>query len=202
MAMLDYGCRIRDPCGKNAHHLQCGSACPKTCENPTGGICSRECVPGCFCKDGFLRNSEGECVRENECYNPCGNNEKYTTCGSMCPKTCDKPTGGPCTRECVPGCFCKDGFVRNKDGYCVKPNECKVFLKQHRLCLASHGPAASPKCGRNEKFTTCGSMCPKTCESIKRPQARPCAAGCLAGCVCKEGYVRKKNGRCVKPRNC
>lgn len=56
--------------------------------------------------------------------NQCGLNEEYTTCGTACPLTCEKPNVGPCTMQCVIGCQCQKGYLRHKSGKCVKPGEC------------------------------------------------------------------------------
>ncbi len=53
-------------------------------------------------------------------------NEKYNDCGTACPLTCDNYNDDiACTRQCVQGCFCETGYVRNGDGDCVLPRECK-----------------------------------------------------------------------------
>ncbi|CAD7087413.1 unnamed protein product [Hermetia illucens] len=41
----------------------------------------------------------------------CGQNENYTTCGTACPLTCQRPVPTICTYQCVRGCFCNDGFI-------------------------------------------------------------------------------------------
>lgn len=55
------------------------------------------------------------------------NNEVYTTCGTACPLTCDNYNNPPtaCTRQCIIGCVCKPGYVKNKAGDCVLPCDCK-----------------------------------------------------------------------------
>lgn len=54
----------------NEEFKTCGSACPATCENmgDRNLICNRQCVHGCFCKDGFVRDSNtNQCVLPQEC---------------------------------------------------------------------------------------------------------------------------------------
>ncbi len=67
-------------------------------------------------------------VQSNECSEP---NEAHSFCGSACPTTCGDflHLNGPkpCTHQCVSGCFCQDGFVRETEeltSRCVKTNEC------------------------------------------------------------------------------
>ncbi|XP_044734416.1 venom peptide SjAPI-2 [Chrysoperla carnea] len=56
----------------------------------------------------------------------CPSGEVYLTCGTACPKTCDNYREDIiCTKQCVVGCFCRDGQVRRKyDNQCVDPQEC------------------------------------------------------------------------------
>lgn len=43
--------------------------CPKTCDDPDGDDnCGQvKLREDCFCKPGFLRNSEGDCVEPEKC---------------------------------------------------------------------------------------------------------------------------------------
>lgn len=54
----------------------------------------------------------------------CPEGEEFNKCGSACPKTCKDPGPVSCTRQCVAGCFCKDGLVRNDQNKCVPPSDC------------------------------------------------------------------------------
>ncbi|XP_015127327.1 chymotrypsin-elastase inhibitor ixodidin [Diachasma alloeum] len=49
----------------------------------------------------------------------CPPNEVWNSCGTRCPLTCREPGPRPCTRECVPGCFCRHRWLRNHRGICV-----------------------------------------------------------------------------------
>ncbi|XP_025015942.1 von Willebrand factor-like [Tetranychus urticae] len=42
---------------------KCGSACAPTCAAPKPEACAQVCVEGCFCPEGTLLNSSGECVK-------------------------------------------------------------------------------------------------------------------------------------------
>ncbi|CAF5052061.1 unnamed protein product, partial [Rotaria magnacalcarata] len=44
----------------------------------------------------------------------CPDNEEYRECGSACQENCTH-TPKYCTYQCIPGCFCKTGFVRATD---------------------------------------------------------------------------------------
>ncbi|VDM63703.1 unnamed protein product [Angiostrongylus costaricensis] len=52
--------------------------------------------------------------------NECGQNEVFDFCGSSCEPSCRDPNPQTCTFQCVTGCRCKDGFLRNDKGRCVR----------------------------------------------------------------------------------
>uniref|UniRef100_A0A023G9X4 Putative tick til 20 n=1 Tax=Amblyomma triste TaxID=251400 RepID=A0A023G9X4_AMBTT len=58
------------PCGTNEEWKVCVSrSCAEaTCEKRTiGPECTFDCQQGCYCSQGFFRNSEGNCVAEDQC---------------------------------------------------------------------------------------------------------------------------------------
>ncbi|XP_039439707.1 zonadhesin-like [Culex pipiens pallens] len=192
-------------CGCNEEFNRCGSACPETCDILLGVAprkpCIKICVEGCFCKEGFVRNQDGKCVPASECSVPepvCPPNEIFKTCGTACPETCDtirEPNATRiCTFQCVIGCACQDGFVRNHDGRCVLPSECPDLPEESSLIM--------PECAPNEVFSECGTACPDTCANLDDPKPRPCTRNCVIGCICQEGFVRNDEGQCVLPSQC
>ncbi|XP_026479351.1 von Willebrand factor-like [Ctenocephalides felis] len=61
------------------------------------------------------------------------------------------------------------------------------------------GFKSSNRCPVNEEFLKCGSSCEPSCEN---PHPKICTAECILDvCQCKEGYVRRSDGRCVKMAN-
>ena len=65
----------------------------------------------------------------------CLADEQYVSCGTACPETCETVVKGPdepqrCTMQCVSGCFCKDGLVRNnfRHNECVTRDVCRQSL--------------------------------------------------------------------------
>ncbi|CAF3351413.1 unnamed protein product [Rotaria sp. Silwood1] len=171
---------VVNQCGENEEYT-CGLTCIETCDYKPK-ICIKVCKFGCFCKEGYVRESndtESRCIKREECkpsdVHNCGENEMFLTCGSTCPPVCEDwsyPLPKPpkkCPKMCVQGCFCKAGLYRTKDGRCVEPKEC---------------------CGMNEVFTDCGSACPETCNN--KPEF--CTEQCITGCFCRlSDYVRMNN---------
>ncbi|KAG8584190.1 hypothetical protein GDO81_008724 [Engystomops pustulosus] len=62
-------------CGSNQEYETCGSACPPTCTDPEEGVCTDQCVPGCFCIKGYVKLGEG-CIEKAKCLT-CGKNGTY-----------------------------------------------------------------------------------------------------------------------------
>ncbi|XP_076389767.1 chymotrypsin inhibitor-like [Megachile rotundata] len=54
----------------------------------------------------------------------CGENQVWDNCGSSCPTTCEDSGPKTCIMQCVAGCTCKEGFVKNSVGACVSPSQC------------------------------------------------------------------------------
>lgn len=48
----------------------CGTACQPSCDDPNP-VCTKQCVPGCFCNPGLLRvrtgANDGPCVPQSQC---------------------------------------------------------------------------------------------------------------------------------------
>jgi len=178
----------------------CGTACPLTCDNyNTPPACTEQCVPGCYCEDGYFRNSKGNCVTKSECTNQVSqprcarSHELYTTCGTACPLTCDNYNNPPtkCTRQCVVGCACQKGYLRDNDGSCVLPAQCKPKVIEPQ----------TPYCkGANEIYNKCGPLCTKICAT--KDIMIKCAEGCQPGCFCAPGYLRNSKNKCVPISRC
>ena len=54
-------------CAAHSHYEDCGTACEAKCNEPAPMFCTANCVVGCFCDEGYIRNSEGACVLREEC---------------------------------------------------------------------------------------------------------------------------------------
>jgi len=182
-------------CGKNEKPSNCSRFCfEKRCEGffkpqPVckPGPCN---TPTCICKDGFYRDENDKCVTAAQCKaDGCKKpHTEYSECTGPCDATCENPNLPlVCKMACGPGCKCKDGYVKDEDGDCVKLNNCPK--------------EPTPKCGVNEELNKCSTICGEaTCETRV---TRHCGAGkCKPKCHCKPGYLRHPNGSCVLKERC
>uniref|UniRef100_A0A8B9ECK2 VWFD domain-containing protein n=1 Tax=Anser cygnoides TaxID=8845 RepID=A0A8B9ECK2_ANSCY len=67
----------------------------------------------------------------------CPPNSHYNPCTSACPATCTDPLASKnCSKPCVEGCECNNGFVIS-GGQCVSMNNCGCLLndKYYEVCL-------------------------------------------------------------------
>lgn len=205
------------PTCSKAHetYTECGSACPLTCDNKdTEIICTMQCVAGCFCEAGYVRDASGECVLPAECpattteapatesttvANPCPNpHEIFSACGANgCQNTCANPTFSIlCKAGCMPGCVCQDGYIRDDNNFCIKPEQCPATTTE-----ATTTTVANPCPNAHETFSVCGANgCQNTCTNPTLSTV--CRAMCIAGCICKNGYIRDANNACILPKNC
>jgi len=206
---------VDEKCGPNAEFHECGSACVPDCANPEPPtFCTLQCVVGCFCKQGFLKNLKGECVRALECESrkhdvpmqfpsvpKCPANEEFNPCGSACAPTCKNPHPSPvCTKNCVVGCFCQGGLLRNGNGVCVPSQQSACRAEAPEATMLFAYPPELSQCKENEIFLRCGSACAPTCAN---PNPSPvCTKQCIVGCFCKPGFLKNEQGVCIQSENC
>lgn len=179
---------VQEECPPKEEYLLCGSACPFNCSSPDGPVlCSEDCVEGCFCKSGYLRNDNGTCVTIGQCVGKdtvCpGPNEEFLACGTACPLTCKQPETLSCGLACSMGCFCKAGYVRDTaNDKCVTLDKCPV-----EQCL-----------NNNEIYDICNAACEPSCAD---PEPI-CTKVCSGGCICAPGLLRNDTGECVSVDKC
>lgn len=53
-------------CGSNEVYKDSGNDC-QTCAHPHRLKCELQNSPGCYCDDGFVRDSNGACVAKDSC---------------------------------------------------------------------------------------------------------------------------------------
>ncbi|XP_074162904.1 IgGFc-binding protein-like isoform X3 [Sminthopsis crassicaudata] len=89
------GCNVT--CPPNSYYDFCGTSCQVTCANLNTSItCSRPCISGCFCQEGYVLEN-GICIPQDHCgcvlngqYYPQGAEVLFTdTCSQKC--TCQGP---------------------------------------------------------------------------------------------------------------
>ena len=80
------------PCGENEEFDTCGG-CEKICSDPDRP-CQEGCIQQCECKEGFFRDSNGLCVRGDEC-------EPFE-----CPENMVWSSESGCGPFCQPNIFC------------------------------------------------------------------------------------------------
>ncbi|XP_006823484.1 uncharacterized protein LOC100366837 [Saccoglossus kowalevskii] len=62
------------------------------------------------------------------CEISCEDGKVYKACGSACPPTCETPEPfGPCTEDCVEGCFCANGTIMDEGGICKAQEQCGCY---------------------------------------------------------------------------
>ncbi|UJR07791.1 hypothetical protein I4U23_012073 [Adineta vaga] len=200
-------------CPEDEVFKSCGTACPLTCEDIRNSTsddkCTKQCVKGCFCQEGYVRETDknSACIKSELCSSTtlspdeCSNeNEIHQDCGSACPETCNDvlqpDSTKACTLQCVEGCFCKKGYVRdtNNNGTCIERERCKLTTLSSDECS-----------NENEIHQECGTACPETCEDVLKPNPeKMCTLQCVKGCFCQEGYVRAsaQDSTCIKRDQC
>ncbi|GFQ77865.1 mucin-19 [Trichonephila clavata] len=187
-------------CPPNEEVVECINFC-NTCEDGDTWY-GEECIPGCDCLPGYLRNDYGECIPrelcplpEEENYPVCPPNEHFDECFAHCQKNCGNLNQNIiCPAVCISGCICNKGLVRGPDNRCVRPEKCPV--------RPTKGPSLVPKrCKANEEYSLCDAHCQRNCSNYKLP-VLTCTKICAPGCVCKKGLVRGPKGDCISPRAC
>ncbi|XP_077291693.1 zonadhesin-like [Arctopsyche grandis] len=110
-------------CEDNEIYDKCPPECPpeKTCSTYMSGVLikcvpTNKCIPGCRCKEGYIRNvTKGKCILPPQC---CKDpNSEFVKCPNPCPGgTLAKHSFEQCKAKCRPyGCQCKKGYVKKSD---------------------------------------------------------------------------------------
>uniref|UniRef100_A0A915AAB3 EGF-like domain-containing protein n=1 Tax=Parascaris univalens TaxID=6257 RepID=A0A915AAB3_PARUN len=176
-------------CTANEEFVRCSSMCEPTCFTSPNQQCPLACgAPKCQCRQGFVRH-RGQCIRPFQCPasgppRRCDANEVFVQCSSLCEPTCRSRPNESCPLGCgPPKCECQPGFVRH-NGRCIARFQC---------------PQQTPRCGPNEQYVTCSSMCEPTCFT---PPNQRCPLACGPPmCQCRQGYVRS-GGQCIRRSDC
>lgn len=83
-------CFAEIPCGDHSHYNVCATSCPATCSNPLAPWnCTKPCVEGCECDEGFVL-SGAQCVPREDC--GCVHGDQYY-------EVCSQATSGAMTES-------------------------------------------------------------------------------------------------------
>ncbi|KAM6995238.1 LOW QUALITY PROTEIN: IgGFc-binding protein-like [Tautogolabrus adspersus] len=105
-----------------------------------------------------------------DCPAPCPENSQYKLCGSACPPGCG-PQPEFCTKNCVEGCFCDEGYVKSGTECVTKEKGCGCDYNGHYY---------KP----DEEFwgdSQCNEKC--VCDPATK-QVKCNSVGCQAGEIC------------------
>eukprot|EP00486_Rosalina_sp_Unknown_P002764 CAMPEP_0201577772 /NCGR_PEP_ID=MMETSP0190_2-20130828/24271_1 /ASSEMBLY_ACC=CAM_ASM_000263 /TAXON_ID=37353 /ORGANISM="Rosalina sp." /LENGTH=654 /DNA_ID=CAMNT_0048010147 /DNA_START=54 /DNA_END=2018 /DNA_ORIENTATION=- len=206
--------------GENKEYDTCGSYCPKSCNNLLYFdtiACVDMCVEGCFCKDGYVLDIEGNCVMEEDC-DELDMSSTTTDAPSGCEIIdCDTSGGEVCAEDdgsgsagCVvigdtcEGCFrlgmpcgtCPDDI--NSFGACDGCTWQETYIGAK--CADTISQCPDPTCEENEEVSNCNGHCRPTCET---GEFIFCTLQCEPGCNCKEDYILdEKDGVCIPIEDC
>ena len=163
----------------------------------------------------------------SECGIHCPTGQEYKICGDSCTYSCASMSiSERCTSKCAEGCSCPEGHALDEHGDCVLISKCPCFSddtfyepgsvkydpETENVCTCHSGKwDCQPANAQQKKIVpTCDrslhkvlEMCPKepvTCRNMHFAQREK--TECLPDCVCKSGYVKDKDGKCILPKQC
>ncbi|CAF0786128.1 unnamed protein product [Brachionus calyciflorus] len=124
------------------------------------------------------------------CQKTCGSNEIYAI-RKECPRTCLDPYALTDCGELktIEGCFCKEGFVLNTNGICVKIEECGCVLPDGSGYLSVGESLKTNEC--NKKYSCLFPGSDINIEILPSCSKDAICIGSASGqaeCVCKTGY--------------
>ncbi|XP_077297137.1 uncharacterized protein LOC143918898 isoform X2 [Arctopsyche grandis] len=205
-------------CGPNEKLIVRTGQEPTCSPEPFGPI--HGTTPFCACTNGYVRHY-GKCIKPHNC-KKCKLNEIFVYC-------IPQPSCPSCGLACIPGCICKQGYIKDNYGNCVKmctrPNEefttciplcpemCRLINGIHITCPppADGDLSCKPGCqcikapflctDPNEEYAKCGDPYLRTCATVGITNSGPPAA-CYPACICKTGLVKDVNNKCIDPSLC
>ncbi|XP_022108235.1 SCO-spondin-like [Acanthaster planci] len=193
----------------------------------------RDAVCGCHASDNQCQclafaSYARECVAAGDkfhwrsaqfCPVKCPSGEVYKICGSNCVSSCgDISSDQFCQEECVEGCQCPEGRIRDVgSGQCVPVEDCSCEVdgvvygsrqSWRRGCNECYCSAGTYRCTEKDctAYESCADgmewllcqECERTCQNAYLPCVQTI---CTPGCGCPEGKVLHK-GTCIQVEEC
>ncbi|XP_038219700.1 mucin-6-like isoform X2 [Zerene cesonia] len=179
-------------CGENATPSVCTKQCPpQTCESLLI-VTKKPCIPGpcrrgCNCKDGYLKNSDGECILKE-----------------LCPKSQDDTSVNEQQSDCksVGGSYSSSSSYTSVTNSHSSSNTTGTYVDN-----TSPKNESTNKCQQNETYVFCNAGCPSNyCPSDDRRGIIACSPPqpCPPGCACQANYKRVsvEDNRCILASEC
>lgn len=147
------GVSVANNCTNNSHWENCPCDQP-TCSQRTysPNFCA-DCKASCVCDDGYLLDEMKKiCVLPNGCkqIGKCQENAEIKYCNQCgdyqvgCDSIGIKPV---CVKSCTVGCFCKKGFVYNRDNEtCKSLDSCCTNKEYFETCEGKKNCIRGCKC--------------------------------------------------------
>uniref|UniRef100_A0A914CSB2 TIL domain-containing protein n=1 Tax=Acrobeloides nanus TaxID=290746 RepID=A0A914CSB2_9BILA len=153
------------PCPPNEKFVACGTACEPSCDTPSPKSCTEKCILNvCQCKTGFVRNSNGDCIKEFEC----GLSQEIT-CANV---------------DCISGMVCIMEQVQCNKTHCPAKPTC---VPPGKTCAETTCPV-NTTCQNIQCFAPpCNAICVPNDEGNDTFIPSKCATmRCMANTVCAE----------------
>ena len=123
---------------------------------------------------------------------------KGTNCGRFCADLLFPEETMRCEEyQKTLGCYCKEGYYRDKNLRCVKPEECGQELIDDKSEVTTE---ELPTCPAYESYDNCSSRCLELCRNRNDPMV--CSINCDEGCFCQGYRLRNDQGICVPINEC
>merc|ERR1711976_45771 len=214
--------------GENMEYKACGEPCVPTCNDQKGEECGElgACTEGCFCKDGYVYDQDGKCIKKEECgcldpdtglYVPVGESFVSEDCGKKCACLEAKGTLQCTDMECPEnevcllrdggyGCYCEPPFTKI-DGQCVEyPYPCEVEDDDGEMqttdleCLVCKNAANDDEClkkGTKEICTGKDPICVYTVVKDKNQEVKKVDRSCGTRDSCAPESIGETATKCT-----
>ncbi|CAG4964706.1 unnamed protein product [Colias eurytheme] len=189
--------KARPDCGENATPAVCTKQCPpQTCASLLVST-NRPCIPGpcrrgCNCKDGYLKDADGNCILKENCpKNIAGQDESSVGQESYCESSVASSSSSSSSSD--------------------TNSQSSTSSKDNAYVVNSDTPASETEgtnnCRQNETYVYCNAGCPTNyCPTNDGRGIIACSPPwpCPPGCACKANYKRLsvEDNRCILASEC